>query len=50
MHHHELITVFDIKDNPFKLAAEDWFLIAAGNIQSFNMMTASWGAFGEAVA
>ncbi len=36
-----------IKDNAFKLIALDWMLVTAGNIKSFNTMTASWGAFGE---
>ncbi len=37
----------EIKDNPFKLIADDWMLITAGDIKSFNTMTASWGALGE---
>jgi flavin reductase (DIM6/NTAB) family NADH-FMN oxidoreductase RutF len=37
----------EIKDNMFKLIADDWMLITAGDIASFNTMTASWGAFGE---
>lgn len=36
-----------IADNPFKLIADDWMLITAGTRESFNTMTASWGAFGE---
>ena len=36
-----------IADNAFKLIADDWMLITAGDIQSFNTMTASWGALGE---
>ena len=36
----------DIKDNVFKLIGADWMLITAGNIKSFNMMTASWGGLG----
>jgi flavin reductase (DIM6/NTAB) family NADH-FMN oxidoreductase RutF len=36
-----------ITDNPFKLIGRDWMLIAAGTLDSFNMMTASWGALGE---
>ena len=35
-----------IKDNVFKLIDKDWMLITAGNIRSYNMMTASWGGFG----
>jgi flavin reductase (DIM6/NTAB) family NADH-FMN oxidoreductase RutF len=41
------IDVFDITDNTFKLIADDWMLITAGNLKSFNTMTASWGTFGE---
>lgn len=36
-----------LSDNPFKLIADDWMLITAGNLTSYNTMTASWGAFGE---
>lgn len=35
-----------IQDNPFKAIGLDWMLIAAGNLKNFNMMTASWGAWG----
>jgi len=35
-----------IQDNPFKLIGDEWMLITAGNINSFNTMTASWGGFG----
>lgn len=36
-----------VADNAFKLIADDWMLITAGEIDSFNTMTASWGALGE---
>lgn len=36
----------DIRQNPFKLIDDDWFLLSAGNLQSFNTMTASWGSMG----
>lgn len=36
----------DIGQNPFKLIDDDWFLLSAGNLQSFNTMTASWGGMG----
>ncbi len=36
----------EIRDNPFTLLDDDWMLITAGNKESFNMMTASWGGFG----
>ena len=32
--------------NVFTALDEDWMLITAGNINDFNFMTASWGAFG----
>lgn len=41
------IDVYDIHDNPFKLIADDWMLVTAGNMQKFNTMTASWGTLGE---
>ena len=36
-----------IKDNLIKALAEEWALITAGNGENYNMMTASWGFFGE---
>lgn len=36
-----------IKENPIKLIGLDWMLITAGNLESFNTMTASYGAIGE---
>lgn len=41
------VGVFDIKDNVFKLIADDWMLVTAGTLESFNTMTASWGTLGE---
>lgn len=41
------VDLYRIKDNPFKLIADDWMLVTAGTIDSFNTMTASWGAMGE---
>jgi flavin reductase (DIM6/NTAB) family NADH-FMN oxidoreductase RutF len=41
------ISTLHITDNVFKLIGSDWMLITAGGIDSFNTMTASWGAFGE---
>jgi flavin reductase (DIM6/NTAB) family NADH-FMN oxidoreductase RutF len=35
-----------IEDNVFKIIDKDWMLITAGNRNSYNMMTASWGGFG----
>jgi flavin reductase (DIM6/NTAB) family NADH-FMN oxidoreductase RutF len=36
----------EINENIFNLIGKDWMLITAGNIESFNTMTASWGGFG----
>lgn len=36
-----------ITENIFKLIADDWALIGAGNEDKFNMMTASWLNMGE---
>ena len=37
----------EIKENAIRLIADDWMLVTAGRIDSFNMMTASWGMIGE---
>ena len=42
----EEIEVKGLADNTFQLLDEDWMLITAGTIDSFNTMTASWGSFG----
>jgi len=36
----------DISENPFTLINDDWFLLSAGNTDTFNTMTASWGGMG----
>ena len=36
----------EITDNVFHLIGNDWMLITAGNLQSYNTMTASWGFMG----
>jgi flavin reductase (DIM6/NTAB) family NADH-FMN oxidoreductase RutF len=36
----------EISQNPFELIDDDWFLLSAGDINSFNTMTASWGGMG----
>lgn len=36
----------EILDNPFKLIGSDWGLVTAGNPESFNPMTVSWGGVG----
>jgi len=38
----------DIERNVFRLIADDWFLLTAGELdKNFNTMTASWGGLGE---
>ena len=34
------------KENPFELIGDQWMLITAGDKDSFNTMTASWGGLG----
>lgn len=41
------ISPSSLNDNVFKLVAEDWMHITAGDLTSFNTMTASWGTMGE---
>jgi len=36
----------EISQNPFELIDDDWFLLSAGDTNSFNTMTASWGGMG----
>jgi len=40
------IAVKDLNENVFRLFDDVWTLITAGNINSFNTMTASWGGLG----
>jgi len=40
------VSVFDLTMNPFQMINNEWFLITAGNEQSYNTMTASWGTMG----
>jgi len=40
------ITPEKITDNPFQSIENDWFLLTAGTIDSFNTMTCGWGAWG----
>lgn len=42
----ELLDPLAINDNVFKLIGQDWMLITAGSMNSFNTMTASWGGLG----
>ncbi|HOS38855.1 MAG TPA: flavin reductase [Spirochaetota bacterium] len=36
----------DLADNVFRLIGSEWMLITAGDRESFNTMTASWGGLG----
>ncbi len=36
-----------LSENVFRLVADDWMLVTAGELSSFNTMTASWGTMGE---
>lgn len=38
--------ILSFSDNLLKKISENWLLISSGNIDSYNMMTASWGTFG----
>jgi len=37
----------DLGLDPWRLVADDWMLITAGSLESWNTMTASWGGFGH---
>lgn len=41
------ISAKDIDTNLIKAISEEWMLVAAGDKDKFNMMTASWGFAGE---
>lgn len=41
------ITAKEIDKNLISLISDEWALVCAGNEQTYNMMTASWGFFGE---
>ena len=36
----------DIENNVFEVISKNWMLLTAGNIDSFNTMTVSWGGLG----
>lgn len=40
------IDIKQINDNVFETIGKEWILVAAGNKDKFNMMTASWGCLG----
>ena len=41
------ISAKELKENFIKDIADEWMLVAAGNRDGYNMMTASWGFAGE---
>ena len=41
------VNIKDIDEIFIKLVSDEWMLVAAGNENGYNMMTASWGYFGE---
>ncbi len=41
------ITAEELNENTFSLISKEYMLITAGNREKYNMMTASWGFFGE---
>lgn len=41
------VNIKDLNENFVKLISEEWALICAGDPKGHNMMTASWGFFGE---
>lgn len=43
----EEIKFTDVKENVVDLIAKQWALISAGNKESYNTMTVSWGGVGE---
>lgn len=38
----------EIKENPIRLFGDNWAVVAAGRPDSFNELTVSWGALGDA--
>lgn len=41
------INIKDLNENFIKMVSDEWMLVSAGKENKFNMMTASWGGFGE---
>lgn len=46
MDNFEKISWQDIDSNIIKMIGKDWMMVAAGNAEDYNMMTASWGMMG----
>lgn len=43
----EKISPLEIEGNAIKMISKEWMLVTAGTETDFNMLTASWGGFGE---
>lgn len=43
----EKISPLEIEGNAIKMISKEWMLVTAGTEKDFNMLTASWGGFGE---
>ena len=41
------INPLELDESAFRLIGKEWMLLTAGNMESWNTMTASWGAMGE---
>ena len=41
-----LLQLKNLQHNVYTMLDDDWMLVTAGNLESFNTMTASWGGFG----
>jgi len=47
MKNFEQISPLELNESAFRLIGKEWMLLTAGTMQSWNTMTASWGAMGE---
>jgi len=41
------ISPLELNESAFRIIGKEWMLITAGTMESWNTMTASWGAMGE---
>ncbi|MCF8331601.1 MAG: hypothetical protein K9H84_04035 [Bacteroidales bacterium] len=46
----EKISWEELNDNAIRMIGKDWMLLTAGDPEDYNMMTASWGSSGLALA
>lgn len=47
MKNFEQISPLDLNESAFRMIGKEWMLITAGDMESWNTMTASWGGMGE---